>query len=78
VIPETPLTHQTLMMMMMMMMMMTEMVFETSVQYRHLTWLIAREDYIKFIRRESSKTYIKNQNISASSMLTMLTYWEKT
>jgi hypothetical protein len=35
-------------MMMMMMMMMIEMVFETLVQYGHLTWLIAREDYIKF------------------------------
>jgi len=29
-------------------MMMTAMVVETSVQYGHLTWLIAREDYIKF------------------------------
>jgi hypothetical protein len=29
------------------MMMMTEVVFETSVQYGHLTRLIAREDYIK-------------------------------
>jgi hypothetical protein len=37
---------------------MTEMVFETLVQYGHLTWLIAREDYIKFSRRESSKTYM--------------------
>jgi len=33
-------------MMMMMMMMMMEMVFETLVQYRHHTQLIAREDYI--------------------------------
>jgi len=24
----------------------------------HLTWLIAREDYIKFTRHESTKTYI--------------------
>jgi len=42
--------HQTLMMM-------TEMVIETLVQYIHLTWLIAREDFIKFTRRESTKTY---------------------
>jgi hypothetical protein len=41
----------------MMMMRMTEMVFETLVQCGHLTWLIAREDDIKFSRRESSKTY---------------------
>jgi hypothetical protein len=58
---ETPWTHQSLMTMTttttMMMMMMTEMVFKTLVQYEHLTRLIAREDYIKFSRRESSKTY---------------------
>jgi hypothetical protein len=41
-------------------MMMTEMVIETSVQYVHLTRLIAREDYIKFTRRESTKTYTIN------------------
>jgi hypothetical protein len=39
-------------------MMMTEMDIETSVYYVHLTRLIAREDYIKFTRRESTKTYI--------------------
>jgi len=37
-------------------MMMTEMDIETSVYYVHLTRLIAREDYIKFTRRESTKT----------------------
>jgi hypothetical protein len=37
---------------------MTEMDIETSVYYVHLTRLIAREDFIKFIRRESTKTYI--------------------
>jgi hypothetical protein len=42
------------------MMMMTKMVFETLVQYGHPTRLIAREDYIKFSRRESPKTYIIN------------------
>jgi hypothetical protein len=42
----------------MMMMMMTEMDIETSVYNVHLTWLIAREDFIKFTRRESTKTYI--------------------
>jgi hypothetical protein len=38
-------------------MMMIEMGIETSVYYVYLTRLIAREDYIKFIRRESTKTY---------------------
>jgi hypothetical protein len=37
-------------------MMMTEMDIETSVYYVHLTRLIAREDFIKFTRRESTKT----------------------
>jgi hypothetical protein len=40
-------------MMMMMMMTTTEMVLKTSVQYRHLTWLIARDDFMEFSRRES-------------------------
>jgi hypothetical protein len=39
-------------------MMMTEMDIETSVYYVHLTRLIAREDFIKFTRREGTKTYI--------------------
>jgi len=38
-------------------MMMTEMDIETSVYNVHLTRLIAREDFIKFTRRESTKTY---------------------
>jgi hypothetical protein len=38
-------------------MMMTEMDIETLVYNVHLTWLIAREDFIKFTRRESTKTY---------------------
>jgi hypothetical protein len=42
-------------------MMMTEMDIETSVYYVHLTRLIAREDFIKFTRRESAKTYIVNR-----------------
>jgi hypothetical protein len=37
--------------------MMTEMDIETSVYYVHLTRLIAREDFIKFTRRESTKDY---------------------
>jgi hypothetical protein len=41
-------------------MMMTEMDIETSVHYVQLTRLIAREDYIKFARRESTKTYVAN------------------
>jgi hypothetical protein len=52
---------------MMMMMMMTVMVIETSVQYIHLTRLIAREDYIKFTRRESTKTYSRHSSFNASS-----------
>jgi hypothetical protein len=45
------------------MMMTTEMVLETSVSYRHLTWLIAR-DFIEFSRHESSKSnwYVFWQN----------------
>jgi hypothetical protein len=43
---------------MLMMMMMSEMDIETSVYNVHLTRLIAREDFIKFTRRESTKTYI--------------------
>jgi hypothetical protein len=39
-------------------MMMTEMVLETSVTYRCLTWLLAREDFIESSRRESSRSYI--------------------
>jgi hypothetical protein len=38
-------------------MMMTEMDIETSVYYVNLTGLIAREDFIKFTRREITKTY---------------------
>jgi hypothetical protein len=41
-----------------MMMMMTEMVLETSIQYKHLMRLIAREDFIEFSLRESLRTYI--------------------
>jgi hypothetical protein len=40
---------RSLMMMMMMMMMMTEMVLETSVQYRHLTRLIVRARFHRII-----------------------------
>jgi hypothetical protein len=39
-------------------MMMTKMDIKTSVHHVHLTPPIAREDYIKFTRRESTKTYI--------------------
>jgi hypothetical protein len=44
-------------------MMMTEMDIETSVYYVHLTRLIAREDFIKFTRRESTKTYITDHTL---------------
>jgi len=37
--------------------MITEMDIETSVYYVNLTRLITGEDFIKFIRRESTKTY---------------------
>jgi hypothetical protein len=46
-------------------MMLTEMDIETSVYYVHLTRLIAREDFIKFTRRESTKTY----NVTIVTML---------
>jgi hypothetical protein len=38
-------------------MMGTEMVPETSVIFNQLTWLIAREDYINFSRRETFTSY---------------------
>jgi len=38
-------------------MVMTEMVVETSVRYRRLTWLTAREDLIEFSRLKSPGTY---------------------
>jgi hypothetical protein len=44
--------------------MMTERAIETSVYYVHLTRLIAREDFIKFTRRESTKTYINTETWS--------------
>jgi hypothetical protein len=50
------------------MMMTTEMDIETSVYYVHLTRLIAREDFIKFTRRESTKTYIT---------FALLTEWQR-
>jgi hypothetical protein len=43
--------------------MMTEMDIETSVYYVHLTRLIAQEDFIKFTRRESTKTYIELEDV---------------
>jgi hypothetical protein len=47
--------------MMMMMMMMTEMVFETLVQYGHVTRLIAQEDYIKMSQPSSLKSISSSQ-----------------
>jgi hypothetical protein len=47
-------------------MMMTEMDIEMSVYYIHLTWLIAREDFIKFTHHESTKTYKDNTNFVVS------------
>jgi hypothetical protein len=43
---------------MMTMMMIAKVVLETSVQCRHLTRLTAREDFVEFSRRESSRTKI--------------------
>jgi len=45
-------------------MMMTEMDIETSVYYVHLTRLIAWEDFIKFTRCESTKTYMMHLSVS--------------
>jgi hypothetical protein len=50
-----------MMKMMMTTTMTTEMVLETSVHYRHLTRLIAREDFIEFSRRESSRTNVSTR-----------------
>jgi hypothetical protein len=49
--------------------MMTEMDIETSVYNVHLTRLIAREDFIKFTRRESTKTYIANSSVCVKNPL---------
>jgi hypothetical protein len=57
-------------MMMMMMMMTTEMDIETSVYNVHLTRL---EDFIKFTRRESTKTYI----ISSQCLFTKASHREQ-
>jgi hypothetical protein len=34
----------------------SEMVLKTPVQYRHLMWLIAQEDFIEFSHHKSSRT----------------------
>jgi hypothetical protein len=60
--------------MMMMMMMMTKMVFETLVQRGHLTWLINREDYIKFSHYESSKTI---SNVSYNCRKSPVIFYEE-
>jgi hypothetical protein len=49
--------------MMMMMMMMMMMILETSFSYRHLTWLISREDFIEFSRHESKRSYINEDTL---------------
>jgi hypothetical protein len=51
--------------------MMTEMDIETLVYYDHLTRLIARENFIKFTRRESTKTYITQtlQNSTSNTVV---------
>jgi hypothetical protein len=43
---------------------MNEMEIEKSIYYVHLTRLIAREDFIKFTRRESTKTYHEIHNFA--------------
>jgi hypothetical protein len=53
---------------------MTEMDIETSVYYVHLTRLIAREDFIKFTRRESTKTYIDSEGSMLVSAHASTTY----
>jgi len=47
---------------------MTEMDIETSVYNVHLTRLIAREDFIKFARRESTKTYIDGLTVCSTDL----------
>jgi hypothetical protein len=38
--------------------MMNEMALETSVSYRHLTWLVAREDFVEFIAAEQQIIHV--------------------
>jgi len=64
------------MIMMMMMMMMTDMVVETSVQYGHLTRLIAREDFIKFSSRERSRTCINGDYSPGDTMIPQASNFE--
>jgi hypothetical protein len=63
-------------MMMMMMMMMTEIILETSVQYRHLTGLTAREDFIDTVSLPPGSQYLdvckKWQLIGSFSALSSL------
>jgi len=47
-------------MMMMMMMMAAAMLLETSVSYRHMMRLIAREDFVEFSLHESWRIYKGN------------------
>jgi hypothetical protein len=49
----------------------TKMTLETSVFYRHLTRLIARDDYTEFSHRESSISYIHKVS-SPHCVLTLL------
>jgi hypothetical protein len=40
-------------------MMEAEMISKTSATFHYLTWLIAREDFINSVRRESFRSYTK-------------------
>jgi hypothetical protein len=55
-------------------MMMTEMDIETSVYNVHLTRLIAREDFIKFTRRESTKTYFVSVSFRGRNLQVTMCY----
>jgi len=39
-----------------------------------MTWLIAREDYIKFSRRESSKNYRNKTAVKSSKLSVIMTF----
>jgi hypothetical protein len=55
--------------------MMTEMVLETSIQYRHMPRLMAREDVIEFSLRESSGTYIIKIPVSQIALSGLTAFW---
>jgi hypothetical protein len=57
-------------------MMMMKMFLETSVEYRHVTRLIAREDFIKFSSRERSRTCINGDYSPGDTMIPQASNFE--